>query len=630
MFVPPVPKSRSQPPARQAGCFAAQLTRGAQAPLNAREGARDVLCDSRKVGVVASGRLERQLLQRKIAIGHVDDPLEHEADRAAEQVMRMPDPALELTSAPTQLNRKCSECEEADELRRKAVGPARPAGSAPPVVHDVLRGSGRPLDSGTRAFFEPRFGQDFSHVRVHTDDQAQRSAQAVNAMAYTVGPDIVFGAGRFSESTENGRRLMAHELAHVVQQGGTLHRLMRAPLLTSTMKICKRVLKGEHSFHVSKGGVVVVANATWEPSEAWEGSDRPQCGNSEYHISLSDEGVLYDSEYGTCSFAMGGPMSRQWTNLPEGDYHLVISTNNTNPNCCLEGEVEVAEHANLTGDSCTRPPPGPLEILHLALNIAGLIPALGAVPDAINTGIYLIEGDWTNAGISAIAIIPVFGDAASVVNIGRKTVVRVGGEAVEKIGKEEIAIGLKEARAAQASKAAKEAHAAREAIAGADEIKLTQAEYEAALKMVFPSQFVDPVAKLVDGIGQAAAARAMKNPRFVQALESGNMTLAGTFFHTAAKEEARLVPASSLPAGWALEAERTIKSGRGGSRADILLNGPGAAFVEFDWKTSGKSALSSGSRKEMTRHAGQITVNLNGTLTTQESRSWMDYVRPLL
>lgn len=78
---------------------------------------------------------------------------------------------------------------------------------------------GQPLDAGTRAFMEPRFGQDFSQVRVHTDAKAAESTQAVNAVAYTVGRNVVFGAGQYAPGTSEGRRLMAHELTHVVQQG---------------------------------------------------------------------------------------------------------------------------------------------------------------------------------------------------------------------------------------------------------------------------------------------------------------------------------------------------------------------------------------------------------------------------
>jgi hypothetical protein len=102
--------------------------------------------------------------------------------------------------------------------RRATSDPGR--GVAPPIVHDVLRSPGKPLDDVTRAMFEPRFGWDFSHVRVHTDARAAESARAVNALAYTVGRNIVFGQGQHSPHTSAGRHLLAHELVHVVQQRG--------------------------------------------------------------------------------------------------------------------------------------------------------------------------------------------------------------------------------------------------------------------------------------------------------------------------------------------------------------------------------------------------------------------------
>jgi len=86
------------------------------------------------------------------------------------------------------------------------------------VVHDVLRSPGRPLDAGVRAVMEPRFGHNFAHVRVHSDARAADSADALGAFAYTAGPHIVFGAGQYAPHTEGGRSLLAHELAHVVQQ----------------------------------------------------------------------------------------------------------------------------------------------------------------------------------------------------------------------------------------------------------------------------------------------------------------------------------------------------------------------------------------------------------------------------
>ncbi len=128
------------------------------------------------------------------------------------------------------LQRKCAcgqhtgggECESCrkkkQDLQRKGNGP-QPAG-VPPIVHDVLRSSGQPLDSSARAFMSSRFGRDFSQVRVHNDAKAAASAEAVSAQAYTVGKNIVFGEGRYIPDRAEGMELLAHELTHVVQQAG--------------------------------------------------------------------------------------------------------------------------------------------------------------------------------------------------------------------------------------------------------------------------------------------------------------------------------------------------------------------------------------------------------------------------
>ncbi len=120
---------------------------------------------------------------------------------------------------------ECEECRKKSEaacvgggsLQRAAVN-REPVSEVPPIVYDVLRSPGQPLDAQTRAFFEPRFGHDFSQVRVHTDARAAESSQAVNALAYTVGRQVVFGAGQYAPETSAGQKLLAHELTHVVQQ----------------------------------------------------------------------------------------------------------------------------------------------------------------------------------------------------------------------------------------------------------------------------------------------------------------------------------------------------------------------------------------------------------------------------
>ena len=110
---------------------------------------------------------------------------------------------------------ECAACRE-KRLRRQAGAPG-PA-LAPPIVHEVLAAPGRPLDTPTRSFFEPRIGHDLGAVRVHTDERAASSAAAVGATAYTVGPDVVFSSGAYAPHTERGRSLLAHELTHVAQQ----------------------------------------------------------------------------------------------------------------------------------------------------------------------------------------------------------------------------------------------------------------------------------------------------------------------------------------------------------------------------------------------------------------------------
>lgn len=117
---------------------------------------------------------------------------------------------------------QCDECGKTPQSIQRATRSSelgtRNAGGVPPIVHEVLRSPGQPLDAGSRAYFEQRFGQDFSHVRVHTAPRAAESARAINALAYTAGRNIVFEGGQYNPESAQGRQLLAHELAHVVQQ----------------------------------------------------------------------------------------------------------------------------------------------------------------------------------------------------------------------------------------------------------------------------------------------------------------------------------------------------------------------------------------------------------------------------
>jgi hypothetical protein len=139
--------------------------------------------------------------RQEMAVRPAADQCEREADQVAEQVVSMPEPGGVRSAVVS------------------SIAGFQPAG-APPAVADVLRSSGQPLDGPTRGFLEPRFGRDFGDVRIHHDAMAADSAKALNARAYTVGNHVAFGPEEYAPSSEPGLRLLAHELAHVVQQGG--------------------------------------------------------------------------------------------------------------------------------------------------------------------------------------------------------------------------------------------------------------------------------------------------------------------------------------------------------------------------------------------------------------------------
>ncbi|HEY8699135.1 MAG TPA: DUF4157 domain-containing protein [Rhizomicrobium sp.] len=153
-------------------------------------------------------------IQAKLTVGQTDDPLEREADRIADQVMRMPEPRRASAGARHQPVQNGSGTVQTRSLQP----PNSTAVDAPPIVGDVLSSPGRPLEPKARAFFESRFGCDFSDVRVHTDRRAADAARSIGARAFTSGRRIAFAHGEYAPDMESGRRLVTHELAHVLQQ----------------------------------------------------------------------------------------------------------------------------------------------------------------------------------------------------------------------------------------------------------------------------------------------------------------------------------------------------------------------------------------------------------------------------
>lgn len=183
-------------------------------------------------------------LQTKLTVGPANDRFEQEADAVADRMIRMDgargaqDGRVNPQPAGAALQRLCHECgdkqssppvqtreeaepQEEDLVRPRLEGAFQPQSLDPQTTESIqaMRGGGRPLPPEERAFFEPRFGRDFGKVRIHADASAGRAARAMGARAFTIGSDVAFAAGQYVPGSLNGRRLLAHELTHVLQQG---------------------------------------------------------------------------------------------------------------------------------------------------------------------------------------------------------------------------------------------------------------------------------------------------------------------------------------------------------------------------------------------------------------------------
>ena len=228
--------------------------------------------------------LRQEEIQTKLSMGQPDDKYEQEADRVADHVLRMSnsDVAKKVNNhliRPTSVQKMCANCEEElaqrqveeddevvqkklnndriqfkegdkteEEVQTKEVpGKSTNVGSRTESSINNLRGGGQPLEPATRNYFEPRFGRDFSKVRVHKDQNAADISRSINARAFTKGNDIAFGSGEYQPQSTEGKRLLGHELTHVVQQNGSntlpLQRVMTCDGVTD----CPGRVRGELS-----------------------------------------------------------------------------------------------------------------------------------------------------------------------------------------------------------------------------------------------------------------------------------------------------------------------------------------------------------------------------------------------
>jgi hypothetical protein len=238
--------------------------------------------------------------QARITVGEADDHHEREADRVAEAVVSMPGHSTTPVAVRGEgripgVQRMCSECEE--ELRRQPLEEEEEPEETPAInaKHEIgaqtggralppraaariesFRGRGSALSEADRAYFEPRFGSDFSGVRIHTGAEAADAAGAVQARAFTVGDDIVFGRGHYQPGSQEGRRLIAHELTHVLQRRrGAVSR----DRIQRTVYMCSKDLDtspvGTHAFFRIGGSDVGNPTLSLQPvdqgDDCWQG-----------------------------------------------------------------------------------------------------------------------------------------------------------------------------------------------------------------------------------------------------------------------------------------------------------------------------------------------------------------------
>ncbi|MEP6844388.1 MAG: DUF4157 domain-containing protein [Panacibacter sp.] len=252
-------------------------------------------------------------IQPKLTINNPNDQYETEADAVADKVMRMESPSIQTKAgnnlffkpAPIKVNtlqRKCVHCgEDEKKMQRKEMnGEEATADEGLENYVGTLSSDGQPLPNEARNFYEPRFGYDFSNVKVHTDSIAAKSAQSINALAYTSGSNIVFNNGQYSPNTDSGKRLLGHELTHVIQQGAVQNNksdiVMREEKPENELKSCPVPQKAQ-LLPIIEDARKAVSFATAVVATAWGRPDKIEPNRKKLlldHFHTIDRGDLRD------------------------------------------------------------------------------------------------------------------------------------------------------------------------------------------------------------------------------------------------------------------------------------------------------------------------------------------------
>jgi Domain of unknown function (DUF4157) len=256
-------------------------------------------------------------VQPKLKVGAVSDKYEQEADRVAEQVVNGgASSAVERDSNQSKIQRMCSNCDEKEDddenqVQRKSASDEKTTMPSDTESYIQSLGTGgAPLSRSEANYFEPRFGRSFSDIRIHNGDSADKAARSINARAFTLGNNIAFANGEYDSSSVSGRKLMAHELTHTLQQSSGDHSVQRGSAGILGGKCCNTASRVEWA---------LVGEGVWKklgPDECTgttEDCDGMTCGGGFYHVDNLQTGSCNTPRNDDPTFA-----SRRWTPTSQG------------------------------------------------------------------------------------------------------------------------------------------------------------------------------------------------------------------------------------------------------------------------------------------------------------------------
>ena len=415
-----------------------------------------ILYLQRTIGNQAVQRMVRSgALQAKLRIGQPGDVYELEADRVADSVMGMPEPGVQRQVDPeeeeeetlqakplanhitplVQVQRQEEPEEEEEMLQVKATSGRNSEVNSNLESHiQSLKGGGQLLPESDRAYFEPRFGRDFGDVRVHSDVQAAEVAKGVNARAFTVGRDVVFGEGQYVPGMSQGRRLLAHELTHVVQQDSTGKQIQKQGF-KSSISFRKRLFSRWFKLPAAQ-----TLKAIIDTKRVPKGCAMP----GKYNVYLFNHSTKrYET---TVSYEIDKRQSFIWKGLKSGNYQFILLTSgNIAKDCELQGTIEVKHESAINqiipvakkyigsstwAYSANKPPYGPKTnkcnlFVYDVLNQAGASVQMKKRDRGWFKGIFVkryvnyppLAGQWANSSVSIpgwiVVKTPQIGDVAA-------------------------------------------------------------------------------------------------------------------------------------------------------------------------------------------------------------------------